>query len=77
MGATIAYQAHTVHASDKSWDSLLIGMFPDKLALVGGDTHSDYIKAFEIRDQALRDALLLVASPIDLTALGAIKHAKL
>ena len=68
-GAKLAYHADVVkgqHDTGKQWDSLLIGAYPDKLALIHGVIDPKYMKAFDIRAKALQDAMLLATHPLDL-----------
>ncbi|DBA70501.1 hypothetical protein WJX79_000824 [Trebouxia sp. C0005] len=81
FGAKIAYHGNIL-ANDhvqggKQWDSLLIGAYPDKLALIHGVIHPSYLEAFMMREKALADTMLLATIPVDLTSYDALVHAKL
>lgn len=69
-GAKVAFHtnviSHSTQASGKQWNSLLIGAYPNKLALIQGVIDPQYIEAFKIREQALTDAMLLATIPVDL-----------
>ncbi len=81
FGAKLAYHgkvfAKVNDQGGKQWDSLLIGAYPDKLALIHGVIHPSYLEAFKMRENALTDAMLLATIPIDLTSYDALVHAKL
>ena len=74
-GARIAFQTDIIAerngSSQVQWDSLLIGAYPDKLALLQGVVDPEYMKAFKIRETALSDAMLLATIPIDLATYDA------
>lgn len=55
-------------SSQVQWDSLLVGAYPDKLALLQGVVDPEYMKAFKIKEAvtALSDAILLATISIDL-----------
>ena len=81
FGAKIAYHGKVLakvnDQGGKQWDSLLIGAYPDKLALVQGVIHPSYLEAFKMRETALADAMLLATIPLDLTSYDFCVHAKL
>ncbi len=81
FGAKIAYHGKVLAKDNvqggKQWDSLLIGAYPDKLALIHGVIHPIYLEAFKMRENALTDAMLLATIPVDLTSYDALVHAKL
>ena len=79
-GAKIAYHADLVDKTNdkqKQWDSLLIGAYPDKHALIRGVVDPEYMKAFNIRAKALQDAMLLATHPLDLHPFSKLVESKL
>ena len=76
-GAKIAYHGDVTAKGEKQWDSLLIGAYPDKRALISGVTDPRYTEAFKIREKALADAMLLATVPVDLTAYEKLARGKL